>query len=314
IESYNQAIELQAQDALAWAGRGYAYLEKGEYEKALSDAEEAVRLNPYLGASYLTRGYAYIRARGDYEKGIADYTKAIELDHEEAKRRGKKISFFYAYVARADAYREIGELEKALKDADQAIEINPAYHLAFFSRGKIHQALGNAAQAAADFDKGVELVAKAKAAEAHTARAWLHMEQKKYDQAVVSYEEALKLEPDSSEAYRGLANVYRAQKKYDKALEAYDKALSLAPSDPYAYSARAGLKIDMKKWAEAMEDFNRSLELSPRFASGYYARAELHLARGDKAEALEDYKKALEYAPDQELKKLAGEKIEKLSK
>lgn len=103
----------------------------------------------------MTRGYAYIRARGDYPKGISDYTEAIRLDHEEAKRRGKQESFFYAYIARADAYRETGQLKKALKDANDGTDINPACHLAYFSRARIYKDLGKMAEATRDFDKKV---------------------------------------------------------------------------------------------------------------------------------------------------------------
>ena len=57
-------------DAPAYANRGLAYGKKGDYDKAIADYTEAIRLNPNAEA-YSNRGLAY-RKKGDYDKAIAD--------------------------------------------------------------------------------------------------------------------------------------------------------------------------------------------------------------------------------------------------
>ncbi len=46
-------------DAVAYSARGLAYCEKKEYDKAIADQNEAIRLDPKLAGAYDKRGVAY---------------------------------------------------------------------------------------------------------------------------------------------------------------------------------------------------------------------------------------------------------------
>jgi tetratricopeptide (TPR) repeat protein len=70
---------------------------KGDYDRAIADLTEAIRLDPKYVWAYASRGEAY-RMKGDYDRAIADLTEAIRLDPnyewakntlEIVKRRGK---------------------------------------------------------------------------------------------------------------------------------------------------------------------------------------------------------------------------------
>jgi tetratricopeptide (TPR) repeat protein len=76
---YNNAIQLDSKDVDYYNGRGYAYLKKGDYDKALTDFNKAVQLAPNEANPYDSRGEAYLTI-GDYDKAIADYSKALQLD------------------------------------------------------------------------------------------------------------------------------------------------------------------------------------------------------------------------------------------
>ena len=67
--------------AAAYYGRGLAYGGKGEYDKAIADCTEAIRLNPNYAAAYYIRGAAYEEI-GDKAKAAADYAKAKQLGFE----------------------------------------------------------------------------------------------------------------------------------------------------------------------------------------------------------------------------------------
>ena len=56
---------------------------KGEYDKAIADFDEAIRLDPKDAVAYRNRGDAWQLARG-VDKAIADYTEAIRLDPKDA--------------------------------------------------------------------------------------------------------------------------------------------------------------------------------------------------------------------------------------
>jgi Tfp pilus assembly protein PilF len=60
-------------------GRGIAYNHKDDYERAISDLDRAVWLDPKFPKAYTTRGEAY-EAKNDPEHGIADFDQALKLD------------------------------------------------------------------------------------------------------------------------------------------------------------------------------------------------------------------------------------------
>jgi tetratricopeptide (TPR) repeat protein len=85
--------------ATAFDNRGVAYKLKGQYDRALQDYEQAIRLNPSNANAYNNRGIIY-RIKGEYGRAIADYDEAIWL---------KNGDFPAAYYNRALAYADKGE-------------------------------------------------------------------------------------------------------------------------------------------------------------------------------------------------------------
>jgi len=60
-------------------GDGSAYYNLGDYERAIEDFNEAIRLNPKSASALNGRGASYF-AKGDYNRAIQDYNEAIRLD------------------------------------------------------------------------------------------------------------------------------------------------------------------------------------------------------------------------------------------
>jgi tetratricopeptide (TPR) repeat protein len=111
--------------ATAFDNRGVAYRRKGEYERALQDYEQAIRLNPSNATAYNNRGIIY-RIKGEYGRAIADYDEAIWL---------KNGDFPAAYYNRALANADKGEYELSLRDFDVVMRFNQRNALALYARG-----------------------------------------------------------------------------------------------------------------------------------------------------------------------------------
>jgi tetratricopeptide (TPR) repeat protein len=111
--------------ATAFDNRGVAYRRKGEYDRALQDYEQAIRLNPSNATAYNNRGIIY-RIKNEYARAISDYDEAIWL---------KNGDFPAAYYNRALAYADKGEYELSLRDFDVVMRFNPRNALALYARG-----------------------------------------------------------------------------------------------------------------------------------------------------------------------------------
>src|SRR5262244_2068669 len=59
IADYNEAIRLVPADAPAFFGRGNAYASKGDRDRAIADYSEAIRLDPKYAFAFNNRGIAY---------------------------------------------------------------------------------------------------------------------------------------------------------------------------------------------------------------------------------------------------------------
>jgi len=104
-----------AETADAANNQGLVYNNKGEHDKAIVAFTKAIELDPNHALAYSNRGWAYIQL-GQYEQALADCTKAIELNPNLA----------LAYNNRAWAYMELGQYEQALADYTKAVELDPS--------------------------------------------------------------------------------------------------------------------------------------------------------------------------------------------
>lgn len=74
IETYNQALQLNANDATAYVGRGRSRLALGDKLGAIEDFTQALRINPSNASVYRLRGGVYLilgkekKAREDFER------------------------------------------------------------------------------------------------------------------------------------------------------------------------------------------------------------------------------------------------------
>ena len=123
IADCGEAIRIDPKFALAYNGRGLAWTARGEYDKAIADYGEAIRLDPKFALACNGRGLAWANKK-EYDKAIADYGEAIALDPKTA----------LAYNGRGDAWCAKREFDKAIADYGEAIRLDPKNARAYNDR------------------------------------------------------------------------------------------------------------------------------------------------------------------------------------
>ena len=74
LSDCNEAIKVDRTYAPAYINRGNAYLSKGDFEHAFGDFNEAIRLDPKSAWAYSERGDLY-KAKGDFDHALADFNR-----------------------------------------------------------------------------------------------------------------------------------------------------------------------------------------------------------------------------------------------
>jgi tetratricopeptide (TPR) repeat protein len=103
-----QADFLLAQAKAPGSGRG-APAGRSDFEHAIEDFSEAIKLDPTQAFVFHSRGIVYHNQR-QLDRAIADYNEAIRLDPKLAT----------AYVNRGRAFQDLGEVDRAMADFAQA--------------------------------------------------------------------------------------------------------------------------------------------------------------------------------------------------
>ena len=139
--------------AAAFNFRGLAYNFLKDDGRAISDYDQAIRINPQYAEAFVSRGITYSRLN-DNGRAIADYSAAIRIDAKYAD----------AFTMRGSAYFGMGNDLRAIADFDEAIRIDPEHFLAHYLRGSAKRSLGKIAEGDADIARASAIADKTKRA------------------------------------------------------------------------------------------------------------------------------------------------------
>jgi lipoprotein NlpI len=135
--------------AIAYYNRGIAYSDKGDHDRAITEYNEAIRLNPSYVAAYNNRGNSYNR-KGEYRRALQDYDKALQFDPKYAR----------GYNNKGEVYENLDEPGHALEAYSTAIDLDPKYARAYSNRGDINLYRGKFDLAISDYTRALELDSK----------------------------------------------------------------------------------------------------------------------------------------------------------
>ncbi|MEM6753089.1 MAG: tetratricopeptide repeat-containing serine protease family protein [Cyanobacteria bacterium P01_C01_bin.38] len=135
IDDYTQAIKLNSNYEEAYLRRGYNYSLLNNYQKAIADYNTAIKINPNYEEAYIKRGNCYSNLR-NVKGAIADYTQAIKINPKNPE----------TYLIRGLAWSQLKDYQKAIADYNQVLQIEKNTRLAaitYGSRGIARFSSGN---------------------------------------------------------------------------------------------------------------------------------------------------------------------------
>jgi tetratricopeptide (TPR) repeat protein len=83
LADYEQAIKLNPQSPSAFNNRCWTSAVVGRLQQAVEDCTESLRLEPNVANTHENRGFAYLKL-SDFDRALADYEIALRLDPNRA--------------------------------------------------------------------------------------------------------------------------------------------------------------------------------------------------------------------------------------
>ena len=250
IEDYTEAIRLYPNYDKAFYNRGIAYRRKGDHDRAIKDYSEAIRINPNYDKAFNNRGLIHSR-KGAHDRAIEDYTAAIRINPNYA----------LALNNRGNAFRRKGDYDRAIQDYNEAIRINPDYDKAFYNRGIAYGRQGNHDRAIDDYNEAIRI--NPKYASAFNNRGNAHRRKGNNDRAIQDYDEAIRINPQNYRAFSNRGNAHKHRQNYERAIEDYDQAIRLNPRYASAFRGRGIAKFFQERPDAAVSDFSKAAEFQP---------------------------------------------------
>ena len=196
IEHYTKSIELNPLVYINFVNRAEAYMQMGQYDRAISDSNGAIELNPNEPAAFYNRGCTYAR-QDQLDLAIADFTRTIELNPAHLN----------AFISRGTAHSALNDLPRAMEDYNRAIDIDPRNATAFSNRGVAFLRSGETELAVKDFDAAIEVDSDCTLA--YSGRGFGYIKLSEFGLAINDCTAAIEHDPDDTISLfnRGMAEL-----------------------------------------------------------------------------------------------------------
>lgn len=242
--------------------RAHLWADMRNYDRAIADIDQAIRLDP---SSPMDFGYKgdYLQAKGDPAGAIAEYTKILA----EAPRLAPYL------IKRAKAYSAAKDDVHALADFDAAIAASPKYSGVFEERGRFREGKKDVAGALSDYSEAITL--DPRSTSSFERRGLLLMRERRDKEALADFDAIVRLSPKVSDA-----------------------ANRPLPGIPRAHLQRAYVLARTGELAASEKACEEALRLDPKLADALAWRAQSRFSKGDSAGAVADFRDAARLEPD----------------
>lgn len=189
------------------------------------------------------------------------------------------------------AYKDKGELDKAVASYEKAIGIDPNYADAYGNRGVAYLKLGRVNDALEDLSTAISL--NPESAELHGNRGVAFISTAEYEKAIGDLSESIRLSPSTAaKGYFNRGIAYKALGMNAEAVSDFTRTIEAEPSFAGAYNNRGGAYLRMSSFDEAIDDFNAAVRIDPDDGAAHYNLGLSYLKAGDVEKAATSFTNA----------------------
>jgi tetratricopeptide (TPR) repeat protein/TolB-like protein len=298
VGDFQQALSVDPNYALAYAGLGSAYWKKYEntkdtqwVDKSRESCERALTLDKTIAAGHLCLG-TIDAGSGRYAGAVAEFQRVLEIEPTSDA----------AYRGLGSAYEGLGQLSEAEKTYQRAIALRPDYWAGYNWLGAFYWDQARYQDAADEFQRVVDLAPDSFRGYYNLGQTYTELD--RYAEAIQTLQKSIAIRPTGA-AYSNLGTAYFYSKRFTEAVGSYERAVQLDQND-YRVWRNLG---DAYYWApelrgkahtayqKAVSLSATALKLNPRDASALEFSAISKGMLGQRSAALDSIRRALRGNP-----------------
>jgi tetratricopeptide (TPR) repeat protein len=263
---FQRAVDVTANNYLAYNNLGYYLSGKGKLEQAKENYLKSIAINPLYQDALNNLGFALAGER-KYSEAIPYYEAALRVSPNHPEIHNNL----------GNALSELGRLDEAIAQYKIVLTQQPDH-------ADAHNNLGIALAMQGKIDEGLDhfraaIRVKPNYASAHSNLGNALAASHRIPEAIVEYQNSLRLNPNDAQAHNNLGNALLEQGKSQEAIQHYTEALRLNPNNPEAEFHIAIAYERESNSKEAAQHFQQALRLNP---GNLEARRQLEALKGGK--------------------------------
>ncbi len=250
IAAYEETLSINPSNVKCRLNLAVQYKKDGKLELAEKQYNLVLSINPSYASAWYNLALL-LKQKNNFEAAENAYRKAVDLEPENAKYRSG-LSLLYSIQGRG------AESAGILKDA---LDISPEDEYLRYKLAKQLEKNG-------EINEAVEQYQKLLALNSNYVKGWLglasiQMDQKKYAEAVASYEKVIEISPEDDYTRYLLGKTYYSLGNYTEAVSYYNKALETIKDNSWIWYhlGKAQQKLGNSKSADIA--FNKSISINP---------------------------------------------------
>ena len=217
-------------NSLPYWNRAQYYRAQKKIDLSLRDYSQAILINPNNPELYNSRGKTYFdvamamnptdpKFKETVQRAIADYSNGLRQPNKKADSNAELL------INRGAAYGALENLQAAIQDLTEGIQLNPNNKNGYFNRSIAYYNSGQ------------------------------------LEKAYQDYQSYLKFDPYNANVWYECGMLLRALKRIPESLTSLNKAIGLNPKFGLAYLERARAELESGDKAAARDDYQRAKQL-----------------------------------------------------